>query len=347
MNILAIETSCDETSACLMKNNKIINNIVHSQQEHKKYKGVVPEIASRVHSDIIEKIVKESLKKGKSTSEEDFKNIDLIAVTSGPGLFGSLSVGISYAKALAVRLNKPILEVNHLEGHILSVLIENKVDFPYISLLLSGGTSQIILVKDIGSYEILSGSLDDAVGEGFDKIAKMLDLPYPGGPIIEKLAEEGNKDRYKLPISMKNKKVADFSISGIKSATIRLLNTFKEGKVKIQDAQDIAASFQNAVLSSVLNKLDYLFKNNPELSRVKGICLTGGVANNKYFTDELKKIANSRGINFYKVSNEYCADNAAMIANAANLRYKRYKYNSDLNFKPKSRWAIDQITNKK
>ena len=339
MKILAIESSCDETSASLNINGKVITNIIHSQEEHKKYGGVVPELASREHFEVIEEVVNKSLKGIKR------EELDIIAVTSGPGLFGGLAVGTSYAKGLALKLKKPIMEINHLEGHILSVKIENKVNYPYISLLLSGGTSQIILVKGVGSYEILSGSLDDAVGEGFDKLAKMLNLQYPGGPIIEKLANLGDENKYKLPISMKSKINKDFSISGLKSAVIRLIKTFKEGEIEYKEACNICASFQKSLLTSVLNKLEQILKSNKELKQVQGLCLTGGVANNKYFLSKLKEVAKKNNLAFYVVSNEYCADNAGMIGNAAYIRYKERKEKShtSLDFASKPRWPITEV----
>ncbi len=305
--ILAIETSCDETSVAIVKNGKqILSNIIASQIEiHKEYGGIVPEIASRQHMKYILVTCKEALEKAGVILED----IDAIAVVNGPGLKGSLLVGLSFAKAIAFALNKPLIGVNHIEGHIYANFLDNKkIETPFISLIVSGGHTSLILVEEIGQHKVLGKTRDDAAGEVFDKIAKYLDLGYPGGPIIEKIALNGKKDAIIFPRPLTKTSNLDFSFSGLKTAVIYFVREKIKTKEKLQ-IENICASFQQAVIDTLIHKtLSAANKYN-----IKNIVIGGGVAANECLRKTMLETGKLNNIMVYFPSKELCTDNAAMI----------------------------------
>lgn len=311
---LVIETSCDETSVAVIKNGRtILSNIVSTQIDiHKEYGGVVPEIASREHTKNISYIVRQAVEEAKI----QFKELSYIGVTYGPGLIGALLVGVSYAKALAYSLNIPIVKVNHIEGHIAAnYLTYSELKPPFLSLVVSGGHSHLIYVKDYNDFEILGKTRDDAAGEAFDKVARVLGLEYPGGPLVSKLAKEG-KPTYKLP-KTKFEEGYDFSFSGVKTSVINIAH--KEGE-NLNKA-DMAASFEE-------NITDVLVSNTLKLMKDKNIdtvVLAGGVSANTVLRDKLKNSCNQLGYNCYIPDLRYCTDNAAMIASSAYYKYSLAK----------------------
>lgn len=317
MLILGIDTSCDDTSAAVLKDRKILSNIVSSQIKiHSKYGGVVPEIASRKHIEWIWDVVEKALK----DSGFALNKIDLIAVCKGPGLIGSLLVGLCFAKALSFSAKKSIIGINHLEGHIQSIFLEEKFpSFPFISLIVSGGHTCIYRVNDFGDYKELGRTRDDAVGEAYDKVAKLLGLGYPGGPIIDILAKEGNAERYVLPRPYLHGSF-DFSFSGLKTAVKVLIKnlSLKEGKISDEVKKDISASFQASVLDVLIEKI----KGVVTVEKIHRVVISGGVAANSELRRralELKK----EGIEIYIPSKNLCTDNAAMIAVAGYHRFMK------------------------
>jgi len=317
LTILAIETSCDETAAAVVVNGyKVLSNVISSQIEiHKLYGGVVPEIASRKHIEKIDIVIEEALNEAKMT----FDDIDIIAVTYGPGLVGALLVGISEAKALAFALNKPLIGVHHIEGHISANYIQNK-DFepPFICLVVSGGHSHLVHVKAYGEYDIIGRTRDDAVGEAYDKVARSIGLGYPGGPKIDKLAKSGNPNSIPFPRAYIDKDTYDFSFSGIKSAVLNYLNQMKM-KDKVVNEADVAASFQEAVVEVLVSKT---IRACHEYD-LKKIAIAGGVAANSHLRAEFTKVAKSEGFELIFPDMVYCTDNAAMIGAAAYFDYKK------------------------
>jgi N6-L-threonylcarbamoyladenine synthase len=324
--ILAIESSCDETAAAVYNEKQgMLSNVLFSQIDlHKQYGGVVPEIASRSHLQKIKPIVQEALQKAHKTLDD----IDIIAVTSKPGLPGSLLIGVSFAKALAYAKNIPIIGINHLEGHAFSSMIEHDVPFPHICLTASGGHSAMYLVKDFGQYEIIGHTIDDAAGEAFDKIAKLINLGYPGGPIVENLAREVDfKDFYNYPRGKQN--MINFSFSGLKTAV--LYDLVKRGAFDLQTKTFLKnddEQLKKEVSSSLLVCMGDVFKNKLKLAlklhpEVKAITFVGGVACNKYLKQQLAEFCHRRGLQFFSPSPQYCTDNAAMIAFVANYKVKQ------------------------
>ncbi|WP_371829276.1 tRNA (adenosine(37)-N6)-threonylcarbamoyltransferase complex transferase subunit TsaD [Natranaerovirga hydrolytica] len=322
--ILAIETSCDETSAAVVEEGKeILSNIISSQIDlHKLYGGVVPEIASRKHIEKINYVIEEALEK----ADKKLEDMDAIAVTYGPGLVGALLVGVASAKAIAYGLNKPLVGVHHIEGHINANYIENKdLKPPFMCLVVSGGHSHLVLVKDYGTYEIIGKTRDDAVGEAFDKVARAIGLGYPGGPKIDKLAQEGNAKAIDFPRSYLEEGSYDFSFSGIKSAVLNYLNQCKMKELSINVA-DISASFQDSVVEVLVNKAIQATKDY----KMDQLALAGGVAANSHLRKKLAQTCKENNIKMYYPSLEYCTDNAAMIGVAAYYDYKkgvRHSYN--------------------
>lgn len=315
MITLGIETSCDETSIGLLENgNKILSNIVSSQIEiHKTFGGVVPEIASRLHVETINKLLDMAL----DNANLKFKDIDLIAVTHGPGLVGALWVGIMVAKTLSLALNKPLIGVNHLEGHIFSnFLREDPPDFPFISLIISGGHTEYILVEDFGKYKILGQTLDDAAGEAFDKVARILGLPYPGGPEIDKISKMG-KAIFNFP-KIRCDRELDISFSGIKTAVLYLVKDLKREKQEIPIA-DIAASFQKRVVEELLERALLALKK----FNIKTLVVSGGVAANSLIQERFKEEAEKEDIKLYIPPKELCTDNGVMIACAGYHLYNK------------------------
>ena len=332
-NILAIESSCDETSAAVYNSTKdiILSNIIFSQIEyHRKYGGVVPEIASRSHLQKIRPVIELALSKANIL----LNNIDSIAVTYKPGLPGSLLVGLSFAKAIAWSQKIKLIGVNHLEGHIFSACIENKIPFPFLCITASGGHTALYIVYDYGKFELLGQTLDDAAGEAFDKIAKLINLGYPGGPIIEKLAKQVNfEDFFDYPKHIMENSY-DFSFSGLKTAVLYDLikkeaYNPKEKKFLKDDnlyfKQQVASSFLNSIAINFEQKVALAIKNN---LKIKAVSFVGGVACNNYIKSRLKKLCAKYKINLFWPSPQYCTDNAAMIAYVAAYKYKNNKFSN-------------------
>lgn len=317
MNILAIESSCDETAAAVVQDGrKVLSNIISSQIEiHKLYGGVVPEIASRKHIEKVIQVVDEALKEASLTMDE----IDAVAVTYGPGLVGALLVGVSAAKSIAFAHNKPLIGVHHIEGHISANYIENEeLEPPFLCLVVSGGHTNLVIVKDYGEYEVLGKTRDDAAGEAFDKVARAIGLGYPGGPKIQKISEEGNKDAIAFPRAKVADNPFDFSFSGLKSSVLNYINSCEMKGEEINKA-DIAASFQEAVVDVLVS---HTIEGAKQLG-FKKIAMAGGVASNIALREEMKEACERRGFMFYHPSPILCTDNAAMIGAAAYYDYKK------------------------
>ena len=335
MKILGIETSCDETGVAIfdMEANSIISEQLYSQaSKHAEYGGVVPELASRDHLKKLIPLINLAIEK----SGHDLKAIDAIAYTAGPGLRGPLLIGASAAKAISKSLNKPCIGIHHMEAHLLINFLENPApSFPFLTLLISGGHCLLINAKALGDYEILGQTLDDAVGEAFDKVAKILNLGYPGGPLIESLAKEGNPESFNFPRPMTNKKNFDFSFSGLKTAVYYEFKKIKE----IDDSKkaDLAASFQAAVADTLLIKT----KEAMQATNLEELVIGGGVASNKYIRSKLIEGLEDKKIFFPPINR--CTDNGAMIAYAGSFYIKNTKENLDLDIKP--RWPLSEITN--
>ncbi|NBI07317.1 tRNA (adenosine(37)-N6)-threonylcarbamoyltransferase complex transferase subunit TsaD [Senegalia massiliensis] len=320
---LGVETSCDETSIAIVKNGReVLTNRISSQIDlHKKFGGVVPEVASRKHIETIDYILDDALNEAKLS----LNDIDNIAVTYGPGLVGALLVGLSYAKALSFALDKPLIGVNHIEGHISANYIEYPdLKPPFVCLIVSGGHSHLVYIKDYGKYEILGRTRDDAAGEAFDKIARAMNLGYPGGPIIDDLAKKGNEDAIDFPRSYLEEDSFDFSFSGLKSAVLNYLNSMKQKGEDIV-VEDVCASFQNAVIEVLVDKTVKL----ANMKNSKIIAIAGGVASNSGLRELMKKKAGEYNIEVKYPSRLLCTDNAAMIASAGYYNYINNKY-SDL-----------------
>lgn len=333
--ILAIESSCDETSAAVVVNGReVLSNIIASQIDtHEKYGGVVPEVASRMHIEVISGVVEEALQEANVTLDK----IDAIGVTYGPGLVGALLVGLQFAKGLAFSTKKPLIGVNHIEGHICANYIQHKdLKPPFVSLVVSGGHTFIVHVKDYGDYEVIGQTRDDAAGEAYDKVARALGLGYPGGPKIDKLAKEGNPKAIAFPKANFQEETLDFSFSGVKSAVLNYLNKCKMQNIEINKA-DVAASFQYAVIDVLKeNVLATCKKKN-----VKTIAIAGGVASNSSLRDTLIKEASKRGIKVLFPAPVLCTDNAAMIGSAAYFNYINEKI-SDLNLNAKPNLKLNK-----
>ncbi len=329
-HILAIETSCDETAAAVLKDGrKVLSSVVGFQWDiHRKYGGVVPELACRRHIEIIHPLTEEALKKGGVT----LKDLDAIAVTSGPGLIGALLVGVSFAKALSYSLKIPLVSVNHLEGHIWAISLEKRVPRPFIGLVVSGGHTNLYLVEDVGKYKLLGSTLDDAAGEAFDKVAKILGLGFPGGPAIELESRIGEPDAVTFPRPLSKKRGFDFSFSGMKTAIISYIRSrYKVNHVDDIPAilrgedkfkADVAASFQQAVVDVLVSKTI----SASEKTCIDRIVISGGVACNRLLREKMKKDAEAKGIEVYIPSPQYCSDNAAMIAWVGHRLFKQGIY---------------------
>lgn len=320
MLVLGIETSCDETAAAVVRDgNSIVSSVIASQIEtHKRFGGVVPELASREHLDKIVPIVNEAL----TRANVEAADIDGLAVTVGPGLVGSLLVGVSYAKAMAFALNKPLVGVNHIEGHIYSVAFENPpVNYPALALIVSGGHTNLFDIAQPGMYRVVARTRDDAAGEAYDKVAKLLGLGYPGGPIIERLAREGNPKAVKFALPRMGDGSPDFSFSGLKTAVTKHvrethLRPVENGEVPSQEIRDVAASFQSVVIRSLVGTLEKI----AEELQPKTIIVAGGVACNKALREASQKAAEQLGIPAYFPSPHLSTDNAAMIAAAGTVK---------------------------
>ena len=314
--ILAIESSCDDTAAAISKGRKILSNIVANQEIHKKFGGVVPELASRAHQQNIIPVIDTAIKKA-NISKSD---IDAVAFTKGPGLLGSLLVGTSFAKSFAMGMNIPLIAVNHMQGHVLSLFINDNRStpkFPFLCLTVSGGHTQIVKVKNPENMHIIGTTLDDAAGEAFDKSAKILGLPYPGGPLIDKYSKNGNINAFKFG-EPKIKKL-DFSFSGLKTSILYKIqkNTEKNPNFIKENLEDLCASIQHSIISILLNKLKKAIKE----TGITEVAIAGGVSANSYLRNEMSKIAKVKNFNLYIPKFEYCTDNAAMIAIAGYYKF--------------------------
>lgn len=330
--ILGIESSCDETSASICIDGKIYSNIIANQTVHEKFGGVVPELASRAHQQNIIPTVNEAINEAKIHKND----IDAIAFTRGPGLLGSLLVGTSFAKAFALARNIPLIEINHMQAHILAHFIEDpKPTFPFICLTVSGGHTQLVLVKDYFQMELIGQTIDDAAGEAFDKTAKILDLPYPGGPLIDKFAKEGT---VRFPFPEPQIKDLDFSFSGLKTAILYFVQqqTAQNPNFLQENMQDICASVQERIVSILLRKLK-LAANNYSINN---IAIAGGVSANSGLRNGLIHLAEKEHWNVFIPKFEYCTDNAAMIAIAGFYKYLNKDFVSQ-DIAPLARWTVE------
>ena len=339
--ILGIESSCDETAASLITENEqgnpiVLSNVISSQIDvHKEFGGVVPELAARAHIEKIDWIVKKAIEDSGKKIEE----IDAVASTAGPGLIVCLSVGLSFGKAFAASLNKPFLAINHLEGHALSPKIVTKLKYPYLLLLISGGHSQYLSVKELGKYKRLGTTIDDALGEAFDKTAKLLGIEFPGGPQIEKFAEKGDPDKYVLPKPILNKGGCNLSFAGLKTAVLKISKNIK----KEQDKYDLAASFQKTIEVILCKKTKIAFDEfekevNP---KEKTFVVAGGVAANKSIRLKLIDLCKKENYQSLFPPKDLCGDNAAMIALVGLEKYKLKQFDN-LNYPAKPRWQLDE-----
>ncbi|RPI66161.1 MAG: tRNA (adenosine(37)-N6)-threonylcarbamoyltransferase complex transferase subunit TsaD [Ignavibacteriales bacterium] len=325
MNVLGIESSCDETSVAVIRDNKLSANLISSQDFHKDFGGVVPELSSRAHIQIIVPLLKEALAK----SGIKLNDIDLITATAGPGLIGALLVGLTFAKGLAFSTGKPFIGVNHVEGHIFSgFLMEEKPEFPYISLIVSGGHTLLLLVKSFTEIVKLGSTVDDAAGEAFDKVAKMIGLGYPGGPKIQTAALNGNPDAVKFPIA-ELKDPFNFSFSGLKTAVLRYIQKkYPSGEISAEDVSDIAASFQNTVVKTLIKNMELALNK----FNVSHFSVAGGVAANQKLREGAEKLAEKYNKKLIIPSLEFCGDNAAMIAFRGLTLYREgIRHNLDFN----------------
>ena len=315
MLVLGIETSCDETAAAVLQDGtRLLSSIIHSQNEiHAKFGGIVPELAGRSHVERIHHVVADSLVEAKVK----ISDIDLIAVTLGPGLMGSLLVGLNIAKAMAYALHKPLIGINHLEGHLLAIFLQEKVEFPYLALIVSGGHTDLCRVDGFGKYTVLGRTRDDAAGESFDKVAKMLGMSYPGGPLIEQKARRGNSQAHKFPRALLDRNSLDFSFSGLKTS-VRNLVQKQNGQPAQLSVEDIAAGFQEAVVDVLITKT----LRACEQESLRRIVVTGGVAANGHLRARMTSAMSQKGLSVYYPQPVFCTDNAAMIACAGFYRHK-------------------------
>ena len=334
MLVFATETSCDETSVCLMEDQKIIDHIIFSQEIHKAHGGVVPELASRSHLEKLQEITEKIFK----INEIKVEDIDIFAATCGPGLIGSLLVGSTYTKSLALSVEKPFVPMNHLEGHLLSTSFNNYIVYPSLVLLLTGGHTQIYLMQSNNQIRLLGESVDDAIGEAFDKTAKLLGLGYPGGLEIEKRAKIGDENFFVLPMPLTKEKNFNFSFSGIKTH-INILT--KKNKIDDIFINNLSASFQKTVAEIIITKV----KTGLMILKEKGtiinsISVVGGVSNNRYIKRKLKDFIDKENIELYYPIKEMMSDNAAMISWACIKNYTKEK--NDIYFKPQPRMKINE-----
>ena len=334
MLVFAVETSCDETSVCIMEDKNIKEHVIFSQEIHKKHGGVVPELASRSHLQILQKITKKLFDK----SDFDPSNIDVFAATCGPGLIGSLLIGSTFTKSLSLNFKKPFIPINHLEGHIISTSFNNDIEYPHLVLLLTGGHTQIYLMENEKKILLLGESLDDAIGEAFDKVAKLIGLSYPGGPQLEIKAKLGDENFFKLPKPLVNEKNYDFSFSGIKTH-INILT--KKNNIDDKFINNLCASFQKTISDILISKIDIcLLKLKSKNILIKSLSVVGGVANNKYVRNKLEQLLTKNNLEIYYPLKEMMSDNAAMIAWACIKNYKNK--NSNIFFNPQPRMKVNE-----
>lgn len=345
IRVLGIETSCDETAAAVVALDgdrpEILSNVVLSQiADHAVFGGVVPEIAARAHVEALDGIVEAALTEAGTSLDE----VDAIAATAGPGLVGGLIVGLMTGKALAVAAGKPLFAVNHLEGHALTARLTDGLDFPYLLLLVSGGHTQIVLVRNVGRYERWATTIDDALGEAFDKTAKLIGLPYPGGPNVEKAAARGDPRRFAFPRPMKGEARPDFSFSGLKTAVRQAATAI--APLSEQDIADISASFQAAIAETLEERVGrslQRFRREFSEAAKPVLVVAGGVAANATIRAALQALCASHGFAFVAPPLDLCTDNAAMIAWAAAERMRAGIADPDaMHFAPRSRWPLDE-----
>lgn len=341
MIIMGIETSCDETAVAIIEaddnGHRCLSHALSSQtKEHSAYGGVVPEIAARAHIDKLDKLVATAV----NQANIDYAQLDVIAATAGPGLIGGVIVGVMTAKALALVHDKPFIAVNHLEGHALSVRYTDPVGYPYLLLLVSGGHCQLLEVLGVGLYNCLGTTLDDAAGECFDKVAKMLGLGFPGGPALAKLACYGDAERFKMPLPLRGRPGCNFSFSGMKTAARKLITDLPVGPLKKQDKADISAVVQLGISNHIVDRCSNAFDMIAE--KPSAFVAAGGVAANLFLRQRLTHLAMLKGFKFVAPSPELCTDNAIMIAWAGLERY-RLGLTNEMNFKPRSRWPLESL----
>ena len=338
--ILGIESSCDETAVAVIRDNgdkipTILSNIVSSQFDiHKKFGGVVPELAARSHLEKIDLITNKALEESKIKLNE----IDAIAATAGPGLIVCLTVGLNFGKAFALSLKKPFIAVNHLEGHALSPKLNSKLDYPYLLLLISGGHTQYLSVEGLGKYKRLGTTIDDALGEAYDKTAKLLGIDFPGGPKIEEFAKKGDFQKFKLPKPIIKKGGCNLSFAGLKTAILRIVKNIKTEQEKF----DLAASFQKTIEEILYEKTKVAFQDfNKKKQNTNTFVVAGGVAANKGIRNKLIEVSEENNFKTIFPNINLCSDNAAMIAMAGLEKYK-LKLFDNLDFQANPRWALDE-----
>jgi N6-L-threonylcarbamoyladenine synthase len=341
--ILGIESSCDETAAAVIRADapvgaRVLSEVVLSQlDDHRPYGGVVPEIAARAHLDVIAPLIAEAMRR----AGLDYGDLSAVAATGGPGLIGGVIVGVMAAKAIALVHNKPFVAVNHLQGHALTPRLAADVPFPYLLLLVSGGHCQILVVESVDRFRRLGTTIDDAAGEAFDKVAKMLGLGYPGGPAVQAAAEGGDSGRFALPRPMKGRPGCDFSFSGLKAAVRRSIEQMPAGPLTVQDQADMAASFQAALVEATLDRVRRAVRQfRQDWPSGSALVVAGGVAANAPLRAGLQQLAAQHALTFEAPPLKWCTDNAAMIAWAAGERFRLGQQDS-LDFKPRPRWPLD------
>ena len=343
MIVFGIETTCDETSVSIVekKKNKEFGDILVEETlsqiiKHKEFGGVVPELASREHSKNLDYLVKRSIK----SSKINFNKIDAYAAATGPGLLGALLVGTNYAKALAVASNKPFISVNHLQGHVLVSRMNKKINFPFLCLIVSGGHCQIILAHNERKFKIIGESVDDAVGEVFDKTSNILGYGYPGGPIIEKLAKKKKKKfKFNLPKPLLKDKTFNLSFSGLKTAVRRII----ESGLKKDEKYDLAYQFQEVITICLLEKVKRALKYYKKKYNINDFVLSGGVASNLFIRESFEQMCTKEEITFFAPESKLCVDNASMIAWAGIEMLRNGKIESKINLSPQPRWRIDRL----
>ena len=342
MIVLGIETSCDETAAAVVRDDRtILSSVVLSQlDEHRPYGGVVPEIAARAHLDHLDGIIARAM----ADAGLDFADLDGIAATGGPGLIGGVMVGVMTAKAIAAAQRLPFVAVNHLEGHALTARLTDGLDFPYLLLLVSGGHCQLLVAEDVGRYRRLGGTIDDAVGEAFDKSAKLLGLGYPGGPALEVAAAGGDATRFDLPRPLRGRPGCDFSFSGLKTAVRQAVDLLPPGPIEPRDAADLAAAFQAAVGDVLVDRVDHALSDFASAcpNAAPTLVVAGGVAANKALRARLAALCEEKDTRLIAPPIALCTDNAAMIA-WAGLEQLRRGERSALDFAPRPRWPLDTL----
>ncbi|MBI2236516.1 MAG: tRNA (adenosine(37)-N6)-threonylcarbamoyltransferase complex transferase subunit TsaD [Magnetospirillum sp.] len=343
MLVLGIETSCDETAAAVVTGERdILADVVLSQlDEHRPFGGIVPEIAARSHLEHLDRLVAEAM----ARAGISFSQLDAVAATGGPGLIGGVIVGVMTAKAIALAAAKPFLAVNHLEGHALTARLTHGIAFPYLLLLVSGGHCQLLAVEGVGAYRRLGTTIDDAAGEAFDKVAKMVGLGYPGGPAVEAAAAGGDPARFTLPRPMKGRPDCDFSFSGLKNA-VRLLVERLPRPLSAQDAADVAAGFQAAVAGSIADRTGRAIRDfRQRWPAGRHLVVAGGVAANTLLRRTLETVASDNGLEFLAPPLKLCTDNAAMTA-WAGVERLRLGLTDGLDFAPRPRWPLDPTAHK-